>query len=110
AFQRWQWPTPAAAACAGEQNRSRPPASSARGPVALDADALATWGSIGRLGGNDFEGIVFAKHPDVRTLYERMAEPGPIWVRLCGAGSAIAAVYKKESERDDDVQRLGETR
>jgi len=102
--------TPDAYAWWDEQNRSPSPASSARGPVTLDADALATWGSIGRLGGNDFEGIVFAKHPDVRTLYERMAETGPIWVRLCGSGSAIAAVYKKESERDDAVQRLGEKR
>ena len=95
-----------------EQNRSPSPSPSPsqRGPVTLDADALATWGSIGRLGGNDFEAIVFAKHPDVRTLYERMAETGPIWVRLCGSGSAIAAVYKKESERDDAVQRLGEKR
>jgi 4-diphosphocytidyl-2C-methyl-D-erythritol kinase len=29
-------------------------------------------------------------------------------VRLCGSGSAVAAVYKKESERDDAVQRLGD--
>ena len=102
--------TPDAYAWWDEQNRSPSPSSSSRGPVTLDAEALATWGSIGRLGGNDFEAIVFAKHPDVRTLYERMAETGPIWVRLCGSGSAIAAVYKKESERDDAVQRLGEKR
>ncbi|HLQ69065.1 MAG TPA: 4-(cytidine 5'-diphospho)-2-C-methyl-D-erythritol kinase [Gemmatimonadales bacterium] len=87
-----------------EQN----PTISARGPVALDADALATWGSIGRLGGNDFEGPVFGKYPELRALYERVAGTGPIWVRLCGSGSAVAAVYKKESERDDAVQRLGE--
>jgi 4-diphosphocytidyl-2C-methyl-D-erythritol kinase len=37
-----------------------------------------------------------------------MAQTGPVWVRLCGSGSAIAAVYKKEGERDDAVQRLGE--
>lgn len=87
-----------------EQN----PSPVSRGPVTLDADALSTWGSIGRLGGNDFEAIVFGKHPELRTLYERMAETGPVWVRLCGSGSAVAAVYKKESERDDAVQRLGE--
>jgi 4-diphosphocytidyl-2-C-methyl-D-erythritol kinase len=81
---------------------------SARGPVTLDADALSTWGSIGRLGGNDFEPVVFGKYPELRTLYERVAETGPVWVRLCGSGSAVAAVYKKESERDDAVQRLGE--
>ncbi|MGH7519699.1 MAG: 4-(cytidine 5'-diphospho)-2-C-methyl-D-erythritol kinase [Gemmatimonadales bacterium] len=87
-----------------EQN----PSPASRGPVTLDAEALSTWGSIGRLGGNDFEATVFAKHPELRTLYERMAETGPVWVRLCGSGSAVAAVYKKESERDDALQRVGE--
>lgn len=85
------------------------PSPASRGPVTLDADALSTWGSIGRLGGNDFEATVFGKHPELRTLYERMAETGPVWVRLCGSGSAVAAVYKKEGERDDAMQRLGGT-
>jgi 4-diphosphocytidyl-2-C-methyl-D-erythritol kinase len=84
------------------------PAPAARGPVALDAESFATWGSIGRLGGNDFEAPVFAKHPELRALYERLAGTGPIWVRLCGSGSAVAAAYKKEKERDDAAQRLGE--
>ncbi len=86
-----------------EQN----PSPTSRGPVTLDAEALATWGSIGRLGGNDFETVVFGKHPPLRTLYERVAETGPVWVRLCGSGSAVAAVYKKERERDDAMTRLG---
>ena len=87
-----------------EQN----PAPAARGPVTLDAEALGSWGSIGRLGGNDFEATVFGKHPELRALYERVAGTGPVWVRLCGSGSAVAAVYKKESERDDAARRLGE--
>ena len=85
------------------------PSPAARGPVALDAEAFATWGSIGRLGGNDFEAPVFGKHPELRALYERLAGTGPVWVRLCGSGSAVAAVYKKERERDDAAERLGET-
>ena len=89
-----------------EQNRSPAP----RGPVILDADAFTTWGSIGRLGGNDFETAVFAKHPELRALFERVAGTGPVWVRLCGSGSAIAAVYKRESERNDAVQTLGDKR
>ncbi len=84
------------------------PTAAARGPVALDADALATWGSIGRLGGNDFEAPVFGKHTALRELYERLAGTGPVWVRLCGSGGAVAAVYKKERERDDAAQQLGE--
>ena len=78
----------------------------ARGPVVFDAEAFATWGSIGRLGGNDFEAPVFAKHPELRALYERLAGTGPVWVRLCGSGSAVAAVYQKEQERDDAARRL----
>lgn len=79
----------------------------ARGPVVLDADALSTWGSIGRLGGNDFEVAVFGKHPPLRTLYERLAGTRPLWVRLCGSGSAVAAVYRNERDRDDAAMALG---
>ena len=86
-----------------EQN----PSPTARGPVALDADAFATWGSIGRLGGNDFEQPVFGHHPELRGLYERVAATGPVWVRMSGSGSAVAAVYKRKEERDDAMQRLG---
>ena len=96
--------TPEAYAWWDEQNRT----TATRGAVMLDADALSTWGSIGRLGGNDFESVVFGKRPELRSLYERVAETGPIWVRLCGSGSAVAAVYKKEAERENAVQRLGQ--
>jgi 4-diphosphocytidyl-2-C-methyl-D-erythritol kinase len=83
------------------------PTPAARGPVVLDADALASWGSIGRLGGNDFETAVFGRHPALRTLYERLAGTGPLWVRLSGSGSAVAAVYRDERDRDDAARQLG---
>jgi 4-diphosphocytidyl-2-C-methyl-D-erythritol kinase len=79
-----------------------------RGPVVLDADAFAAWGSIGRLGGNDFEVPVFGKHPALRALYERVAQTHPYWVRLCGSGGAVAAVYATERLRDDAAMMLGE--
>jgi len=79
-----------------------------RGPLLLDADAFAGWGSIGRLGGNDFEILVFGKHPPLRALYERLAGTHPNWVRLCGSGSAVAAVYGSERLRDDATIQLGE--
>jgi len=103
AVPSFQVATPEAYAWWDEQNPTPAP----RGPVTLDPDALRTWGSIGRLGGNDFETVVFGKRPELRSLFERVAETGPVWVRLCGSGSAIAAVYKKESERENAVQQLG---
>jgi len=78
-----------------------------RGPVVLETGSLSSWGSVGRLGANDFELPVFGKHPEVRTLFERMAETRPYWVRMSGSGSAVAAVYRTERDRDDAISRLG---
>lgn len=85
------------------------PEPAARGPVVLDAAAFTSWGSIGRLGGNDFEIPVFGKHRSVRTLFEKLAQTHPHWVRLCGSGSAVAAVYANERLRDEAAMMLGET-
>jgi len=79
----------------------------ARGPVVLDAEVLSSWGSIGRLGGNDFEAVVFGKHPPIRALFERLAGTRPLWVRLAGSGSAVAAVYRTDRDRDDAADQLG---
>jgi len=84
------------------------PEPAARGPLLLDAETFTGWGSIGRLGGNDFEIPVFGKHPPLRALYERLAGTHPYWVRLCGSGSAVAAVYANEGLRDDAAMVLGE--
>jgi 4-diphosphocytidyl-2-C-methyl-D-erythritol kinase len=83
------------------------PEPAARGPVVLDAEALATWGSIGRLGGNDFEVPVFSRHPSLRAVFEQLAATGPLWVRLCGSGAAVAAVYRSARDRDDAALTLG---
>ena len=78
-----------------------------RGAVVLDRPAFANWGSVGRLGGNDFELPVFGRHPPLRALFERVAATHPYWVRLCGSGSAVAAVYGSERVRDDAALQLG---
>ena len=79
-----------------------------RGPVVFHPEALATWGSIGRLGGNDFELPVFGRHPALRALYEKLAATKPYWVRLSGSGSAVAAVYRSGRDRDDAATQMGE--
>ena len=78
-----------------------------RGPVVLTADSLSSWGSVGRLGANDFEQPVFGKHAEIRALFERLAETRPFWVRLSGSGSAVAAVYRSARDRDDAAAALG---
>lgn len=77
-----------------------------RRAIVLDADALTTWGGIGRLGGNDFESVLFADHAEIRSAFERLAETGPLAVRLSGFGSALIAVYRNEATRDAAELRL----
>lgn len=78
-----------------------------RGPVVLERDAFATWGGIGRLGGNDFEGPVFGKEPELRAIFERVAGTHPLLVRLSGSGSAVVAIYKSEAERAGAALEIG---
>lgn len=78
-----------------------------RGAVALDLDALSTWGDIGRMAGNDFESPVFARVPAVRRAFEALAETRPLVCRMSGSGSTVFAIYRSERDREDAALRLG---
>jgi 4-diphosphocytidyl-2-C-methyl-D-erythritol kinase len=78
----------------------------ARGALALDLDSLATWGSIGRMAGNEFESVVFGKHPEIRAAFEALTGTHPLVCRMSGSGSAIFAVYRNARERDDAKMML----
>jgi 4-diphosphocytidyl-2-C-methyl-D-erythritol kinase len=77
-----------------------------RGAVALDLEALSTWGSIARMAGNEFESVVFGKHPEVRAGFEALTGTHPLLCRMSGSGSAIVAVYRNPRERDDAKMML----
>jgi 4-diphosphocytidyl-2-C-methyl-D-erythritol kinase len=78
-----------------------------RGAVVLEAEALATWGAIGRLGGNDFESVIFGQYPDLKLAFERLAGTGPLLVRLSGSGGALFAIYRSADQRDAAALELG---
>lgn len=78
-----------------------------RGAVALDLDALSTWGDIGRMAGNDFESAVFARHPPVRAAFEALVGTGPLVCRMSGSGAALFAVYRSQRDREDARMMLG---
>jgi 4-diphosphocytidyl-2-C-methyl-D-erythritol kinase len=78
-----------------------------RGAVALDLDALSTWGDIGRMAGNDFESAVFGRHPPIRAAFEALAGTRPLVCRMTGSGSALFAVYRSTRDREDARMMLG---
>jgi 4-diphosphocytidyl-2-C-methyl-D-erythritol kinase len=78
-----------------------------RGAVALDLDALSTWGDIGRMSGNDFESAAFGRHPAVRAAFEALAGTRPLVCRMTGSGSTLFAVYRSARDREDALMMLG---
>ena len=78
-----------------------------RGAVALDLDALSTWGDIGRMAGNDFESAVFERVSGTRAAYEALAGTRPLVCRMSGSGSTLFAVYRSARDREDARMMLG---
>lgn len=78
-----------------------------RGAVALDLDALSTWGDIGRMAGNDFESPLFGRRPEIRAAFEALVGTRPLVCRMSGSGSALFAVYRSVRDRDDAQMMLG---
>lgn len=77
-----------------------------RGALALDLEALQTWGDIARMAGNDFESPVFERRADLRGAYEKLVSTGPMLCRMSGTGSALIAVYRSARDRDDALMML----
>ncbi len=77
-----------------------------RGAVALDLDALASWGSVARMAGNDFEFALFGGQPEIKRGFEALVATHPILCRMTGSGSALFAVYRGKRERDDAQMQL----
>ena len=78
-----------------------------RGAVALDLDALRTWGDVGRMAGNDFESPVFSHVPAVRSAFDALVLTRPLVCRMSGSGSTLFAVYRSVRDRDDARMMLG---
>jgi 4-diphosphocytidyl-2-C-methyl-D-erythritol kinase len=78
-----------------------------RGTVALELETLTKWSDIARLAGNDFESAVFGREPAIREGFEALARTRPLLCRMSGSGSAVFAVYRTETDRDDARMMLG---
>ncbi len=78
-----------------------------RGALCLDPPALSGWSDVARMGGNDFESVVFGRRPEVRAAFEALAQTHPLLCRMSGSGSTLIGVYRNEGDRDDARMALG---
>jgi 4-diphosphocytidyl-2-C-methyl-D-erythritol kinase len=45
---------------------------------------------------NDFEKVIFPKHPEIRLIKEKLYEAGALYASMSGSGSAVYGIFKKE--------------
>lgn len=78
-----------------------------RGSIALDVDAITNWSDLARMGGNDFESVIFGRNRRIKAAFEALAGTAPTLCRMSGSGSALFAVYRTERDREDAIMTLG---
>lgn len=69
---------------------------------------LAGWEGLLVAAGNDFEGPVFRRYPEIRRIEEALEEAGARPALLCGSGSAVFGLFESEGRRDEAAARLEE--
>ncbi len=47
---------------------------------------------------NDFEKVVFEKHPTIKDIKEELYKQGAIYAAMSGSGSTVFGIFKKETE------------
>ncbi|MYA32833.1 MAG: 4-(cytidine 5'-diphospho)-2-C-methyl-D-erythritol kinase, partial [Gemmatimonadales bacterium] len=63
------------------------------------ATRLAEWDSLERLGRNDLEAPVLARHTELSELLDRLRSCDPALAAMTGSGSTLFAIFRDEAER-----------
>jgi 4-diphosphocytidyl-2-C-methyl-D-erythritol kinase len=78
----------------------------------LSADQLGDWDSVAALAENDFEEVVIAEIPLLRSALQAMRDAGARVARMAGSGSSVCGVFTSDAARDaamEPVRALGFT-
>lgn len=90
------------------EERARPPDSAGGGAALPGPRRLAAWETLARLAANDFEPVVFRRHPEIEAARGALEEGGALVARLSGSGSALFGVFPDERTRERALARLRE--
>jgi 4-diphosphocytidyl-2-C-methyl-D-erythritol kinase len=72
----------------------------------LALDDLRTFESIAAAAVNDFEDIVFDRHPDLRRIKQLLAASGALHALLTGTGSALFGLFPTSAALDQASERV----
>ncbi|MGH7474813.1 MAG: 4-(cytidine 5'-diphospho)-2-C-methyl-D-erythritol kinase [Longimicrobiales bacterium] len=78
----------------GRARRGRP------GLPPLGPASLSDWDAIAELARNEFEPIIFRRHPLLAELLDRLGAHGARIARMTGSGSAVFGIFDRTQQRD----------
>ena len=55
---------------------------------------------------NDFEESVFALHPEIGAVKQRLYDLGAVYAAMSGSGSALFGIFKKEPALEGEFQGM----
>ena len=59
---------------------------------------------------NDFEEVIFARHPPLRDYQQRLLASGAAWAGMTGSGSTIVGAFRSQAIRDEAAMRFSDVR
>ena len=72
-----------------------------RRPIALDESSFSGWPGLEALAGNDFEGEVAERHPEIMEIIGTLRARGARIAQLTGSGSAVIGVFDQAPDIDE---------
>jgi 4-diphosphocytidyl-2-C-methyl-D-erythritol kinase len=69
-------------------------------PAARTLDELDRWDAVAKLTGNDFEPVVFARHPELAAARAALEAAGARIARMSGSGSTLFGVFDRRLAQD----------
>lgn len=68
-------------------------------PRAIRLEDLASWDGLAAAAANDFERVLFPRHPELAGLRDALARAGARPARLTGSGSAVFGIFESAAQR-----------
>lgn len=80
-------------------DRDRDTPAGAPAPRAIQLADLRSWSGLAAGAVNDFEAVLFPRHPELAGLRDALAHAGARLARLTGSGSAVFGIFESAEER-----------
>ncbi|GMR12315.1 MAG: 4-(cytidine 5'-diphospho)-2-C-methyl-D-erythritol kinase [Gemmatimonadota bacterium] len=75
----------------------------------VNVRTMPDWDGAAKDAANDFEDVIFDRHPSLGVLRNEIEEAGAFLARLAGSGAAVFGLFEKEDTAAEAAEKLAES-